>query len=260
MSTWKTFYLSLAVFGWCWHSYAQEVAITGVYQGKSLFIQNPLSQATQFCIREISLNGRPLTLNLKISAIEIDFAGTDLYTPVSIKIAHDSLCLPKIVNPQAIFWHSSFRFTAVSVSAEELKWSTRGEREQAVYVVEKLNGDTWLELAVMESKSQFAASEYIYLPEHSEGSNKYRIRYTPPSGNYLYSDEVEVVFYKEPITFSPKVVTNILTLSRSSPFEILDTNDNVILTGNSKEIPLRLLKPGTYYIVLDGNREAFVKK
>lgn len=239
----------------------QEIAITGVFQGKPLFIQNPLSEGTDvFCIREIYLNGRPLVLNIKRSALEIDFRGLDLYTPVSIRIVHDSVCSPKIVNQQAILWHSSFRFNSILFSEEEIKWVTRGERKQAFYIVEKLNGEEWTDLAQLPSDGQFASSEYSYFPELSEGSNKFRVRYEASSNNYLYSDEVEVVFYKEPITFTPKVVSDKMTLSRASPFEILNEKEEVILTGNAKEIPLRLLKPGNYYIILDGYKESFVKK
>lgn len=259
-AAWRTVSLLLLLLVTPMVAIGQELSITGVYQGKPLFIQNPLVSTNQFCITDIYLNGRSLNLNLKISAIEIDFKNIDLYTPVSVRITHDSLCLPKIVNQQAVFWHSSFRFNSVVVSDEELKWSTRGERERAIYTIEKLNGEEWLDVSVVESKADFAASEYIYYPEHSEGANKYRIKYEPPSGNYLYSDEVEVVFYKEPITFSPKVVSDKITLSKAAPFEILDANENVILAGSSKEIPLRLLKPGSYFIVLDGNKESFVKK
>ncbi len=259
-AAWKTISLQLLALLAPAVSVCQEISITGVYQGKSLFIQNPLVSPNQYCIKEIYLNGLPLNLNFRISAIEIDFKSIDLYTPVAVRVAHDSLCQPKIVNPQAVLWHSSFRFTSIIVTDEELKWATRGERDRATYTIEKLNGEEWLDVSVVESKADFAASEYIYYPEHSEGANKYRIKYEPPSGSYLYSDEVEVVFYKEPITFSPKVVSDKITLSKAAPFEILDANENVILTGSSKEIPLRLLKPGSYFIVLDGNKEPFVKK
>lgn len=256
---WK--YLCICLYLVSFWAKAQEVAITGVFQGKPLFVQNPLSEGIDvFCVRGIYLNGRELAINLKRSALEIDFNGLDLYTPVSIRIMHDTICAPKIVNPQAIFWHSSFRFNSITFSEEEIRWTTRGERERALYIVEKLNGEEWMELTQLPSEGQFAASEYSYFPELSEGSNKFRVRYEASASNYLYSDEVEVVFYKEPITFSPKVVSDKMTLSRASPFEILNEREEVILTGNAKEIPLRLLKPGNYYIILDGYKESFVKK
>ncbi len=239
----------------------QELAITGVFQGKPLFVQNPLAEnSNQFCIREILINGRPQQLNLRLSAIEVNFKGVDMYTPVAVRVLHDSICTPRIVNPEAIFWHSSFRFDSVQFAGEELKWATRGERESAFYLLEKLNVDEWIQVQELVSQGKFASSKYSVFPELSEGSNKFRIKYEAGPGNYLYSDEVEIVFYKEPITFSPKVVTDRMTLSRAVAFEILNEKEEVILTGNAKEIPLRLLKPGTYYIVLEGYKEVFVKK
>jgi hypothetical protein len=242
-------------------SWGQEVAITGVYQGKPLFIQNPLAEGVdKFCVKEVFLNGRALNLNLKLSALEVDFKGIDLYTPVSIRVLHDTICSPRIVNPQAIFWHSSFRFNSITFIEEEIKWITRGEREKASYIIERLSGEDWLEVEEIPSQGQFASSEYSYFPELTEGTNKFRVKYLAGANNYLYSDEVEFVYYKVPITFTPKVVSDKMTLSRATAFEILNEREEVILTGNAKEIPLRLLKPGNYYIVLDGFKESFVKK
>ncbi len=259
---WKCLCFFLGVYSFSFLAKGQELAFTGVYQGKVLYIQNPLADGVDdFCVKEVHLNGRVLNLNLKLSALEIDFKGLDLYTPVAIRILHDTICTPKIVNPQAIFWHSSFRFNFIQIVEEELKWETRGERASANYVIEKLNGeDDWFELDEMPSQGKFASSEYSYSPEFTEGSNKFRVKYLASSSSYLYSDEVELVFYKTPITFSPKVVSDKITLSQTAPFEILNEREEVILTGNAKEIPLRLLKPGTYYIILDGYKESFVKK
>lgn len=260
-NTWKLFFSALCLQFLPYFVSGQEVAITGVFQGKSLFVQNPLAEGTQqFCVRQVLVNGRPVALNLRLSALEIDFTGIDLYTPVAVRILHDTICSPRIVNPQAIFWHSSFRFDSIRFVGEELKWATRGERERAAYIVEKLNGDEWLEIESIPSNGQFAFSAYSYFPEFSEGSNKFRVKYDGGPRNYLYSDEAEIVFYKEPITFTPKVVTDRMTLSRATAFEILNEREEVILTGNAKEIPLRLLKPGNYYIILDGFKESFVKK
>ncbi|CAD5281292.1 conserved hypothetical protein [Imperialibacter sp. EC-SDR9] len=260
-TTWKCLWIFFGLIFLSFFARGQEIAITGVYQGKSLFIQNPLSEGVEkFCVREVLLNGRTLNLNLKLSALEIDFKGLDLYTPVSIRVLHDTICSPKIVNPQAIFWHSSFRFNSIVFIEEEIKWNTRGERERASYIIERLGGEDWIEINEIPSQGQFASSDYSYFPELTEGSNKFRVKYRASANNYLYSDEVEFVYYKVPITFTPKVVSDKMTLSRATAFEILNEKEEVILTGNAKEIPLRLLKPGNYYIILDGFKESFVKK
>ena len=239
----------------------QELSMTGVYKGESLYIKNPyLADKGQFCVNAVYVNGTKTTANLQLTAINIPFRGVQIFSPVKVLIHHDTLCQPRIVNPDAINYHSSFKFDSVTVNDTTVHWYTKGDAVGGKYVVEQMHNGLWNELKELPAKGKFHGARYVYFPEHYEGGNKYRIRYHLPDGRYQYSYEEEHIFYPQPVTFSPRSVTDAITLSRACSYEILDSNGDVILQGTGKVIPLRRLQPGDYGIVLEGQAESFIKK
>ncbi len=231
-----------------------EIEIIGVYQGKTLFIQNPYRPTEKrFCIRSVFVNNRRLDLNYDLSAIKIDFENNDMFTPVTIRVvSSDSICSPIIINPDAILFHTSYKFTHVSLSDTALVWETEGEREAGTYFVEKLQNGIWLEMDRISAKGLFELAEYRYIPRLEEGGNKYRVKYEFGNDKYLYSSEVDFDYYPEPVTFSPKTTSRKLTFSRPAFYEIYDGNSKLVLSGQGLEVDVTRLWPGDYVIYFDG--------
>lgn len=239
----------------------QETAITGVNKGHSLYIQNTYQKETnEFCINEIIINDRALDANLKLSAIKLNFKSVDLFAPVSVKVMHKESCKPRFINPESILYHSSFKFDSLFLNDSILTWTTKGDRREGKFIIEQLKADFWESVEKIRSKGIFEGTQYVFFPLHHDGGNKYRIKYELPNGRFLYSKEMEFVYYPEPVTFSPRVVQDRITLSRNAEYEIMNSIGDVILRGQAKEIPLRLLKPGDYVILIEGLSDSFVKK
>lgn len=240
--------------------YYVDLKMTGVFQGTSLYVQNPYySGVGEFCVREVRVNKQKVDLNYQLSALRIDFDGISMNSPVYIDVNHMVQCAPRIVNPLAIYYHSNFKYTKLLLNDTTLYWETKGDDSEGKYHVEQLNGDYWSEVGVINSKGIFEGTSYSFAPFHMTGSNKFRIKYQLPSGRYLYSDELEYVYYKEPITFN--IASNRMIFSVATEYEILDAKGNTVIQGEGKEIPLRLMKPGEYVIFFDGGRsESFIKK
>ncbi|MFY0627275.1 MAG: hypothetical protein JXR07_13325 [Reichenbachiella sp.] len=239
----------------------QEINLTGVFIGKGLYIQNPYNaDSGQFCIQEIKINDKDAKANLRLTAINIPFTGFDLYTPVSVSIIHGDSCKPRIVNPDAILYHSAFKFDSLVINDSIMHWYTKGDKAGAKYFIEKLDVDRWDVVKELRSKGRFQGAQYVYFPEHDDGGNKYRIKYKLPNGRYLYSMELEHYHYPEGVSFSPRVVKDVINLSRIARYEIMNIDGEVILQGESKKIPLRLLAPGNYSIIIEGDEDTFIKK
>ncbi len=240
--------------------YYVDLKMTGVYQGQSLYVQNPYYSAIgEFCVREVRVNKKKVGLNYKLSALRLDFEGVSKNSPVYIDVNHIAHCAPKIVNPLAISYHSNFKYTKLLLNDTVLYWEAKGDRPEGRYKIEQLNGDYWSELEEYESKGVFEGTSYEYTPYHVIGSNKYRIKYELLNGRYLYSDELEFVYYKEPVTFN--IASNRLIFSQVTDYEIENEKGNVILSGEGREIPLRTVRPGQYIIYFDGGRsDSFIKK
>lgn len=239
----------------------QEIQVTGVYQGKSIFIQNPLFiDRSESCVTRITVNNVPLRLDYKSSALEVSFSEKELYVPVTVVVKHQPDCTPKILNEDAIRFHSAFSFTDLQLSDTALYWKTKGERMNSKYTVEKLFFDGWEYDQEVESKGRFEGDEYSVFPELKEGVNKFRIKYEVPSADrYLYSEELEHVYYPEPIKIFPLTVTRNLNLNRVADYEISTPEGYTILTGRGKVIELERLRRGEYFITVENVIEKFTK-
>lgn len=238
----------------------QELLLSGVFKGESIYIQNPyLVESNEFCIQSILINGKQKSLNLNLTAVRLNFNSIDKYSPVTVKIIHADSCQPKIVNPEAILYHSNFKFDSLVLNDSIMHWYTKGDRRDGAYKIEQLKNLYWNEVKTIRSKGRFDGAQYVFFPEHKDGGNKYRIKYELPNNRYLYSAELEHYHYPDGVSFSPRVVTDKMNLSKEARYEILK-NGKVILSGVSKVIPLRRLSPGDYSIVLNGEEHSFVKK
>lgn len=234
-----------------------ETNLAGVYQGKTLFIQNPFDKSDRrFCIEKIYINEQELDINYKLSALKIDFNGYDLYTPVKVRLVHkDSICAPTIINPEAILFHTIFRFVDVLLTDSALVWSTKGESGRGEFEIEKLRNGVWVDQEVREALGRYEGAEYRFFPNLEEGANKYRIRYNFPPGrrvNYLYSREVDFDFYPEPVEFNPKSAKTRVYLSRYTHYEIYNAGRELVLEGQGKEIDVTVLRQGQYVIYFNG--------
>ena len=243
-----------------------ETNLAGVFQGKTLFIQNPFDKSDrQFCVERIYINEQELDINYNLSALKIDFKGYDYYTPVKIRLVHkDTLCTPTIINPEAILFHTIFRFVDVTLTDSALVWSTKGESGIGEFEIEKLMNGVWVDEEVREALGRYEGAEYTFYPNLDEGANKYRIRYNFPPGRrvkYLYSWEVEYDHYPEPVEFTPKSAKTRIYLSRSTHYEIYNDGQKLVLQGQGKEIDVTVLRQGRYVIYFNGKDPGtFVKE
>ena len=243
-----------------------ETNLAGVFQNKTLFIQNPYNRnLNAFCIKEIQINEKPVQMNYNLSALKIDFEGFDAYTPVKVRILHkDTLCAPIIINPEAVLFHTIFRFSEIALTDSALYWYTKGEREVGEFEIEKLYLGIWVDQEIIQATGKYEGEGYSFYPDLEEGSNKYRIRYNFPSGSridHLYSTEVEFEFYPERVEFKPKSAKTKLYLSRSTHYEIYDQGNSLVLEGQGNEIDVRVLRRGNYVIYFNGKDPgSFVKE
>ena len=187
-----------------------------------------------------------------MSALKIDFKGYDLYTPVKIRIIHtDTLCSPVIINPEAVLFHTIFRFLPIQLTDSALVWATKGERGKGSFEIQRLRNGIWERQEDMTAKGTYEGARYLHYPNLEEGANKYRVRYNFPRGSriaYLYSPEVELEYYPEKIEFSPKSVKTHLYFSRVSHYEIYDRGNKLVQEGQGREVDVSELRKGRYVI------------
>ena len=251
-----TFFVSFNAF-----TQDAEYTMTGEYQGKNIYVQNPLSKdKINFCATEVYLNERLINTSPKTSAFEIDLSKLVVGDPVFIKKMHKKGCIPKIINPQVIRSKSKFQFLLVNADALSINWSTVGELPYGKFYLEQYKNKSWVNIATISGKGSFDSNQYNQKPEHHTGDNKYRLKYVQNDGKIFFSLVFDYFNDVEPISFFPTLVIDKITLSRPSDYAVVDAYGNQITKGKGKEIELNNLKAGLYFLYIDNREEKFVKK
>jgi hypothetical protein len=242
-------------------SNASILTLTGVYQGKNLYIQNPFAgNQKDFCANEVFINDIKVLTNIESSAFEIDLSHLKVHEPVTIKITHKDDCKPKILNPQVIRATSTFTFSSFHVDAEHIIWSTKGEKAGGKLVVEHFQYNSWAPVKEIAAKGGVIINNYDVKASHNSDLNKYRIKFTEPDGQVFYSQIVEFKSTLERVTFYPTRVTDKITLSRDADYQVLDAVGTEIKRGKGKEVDLSGKPSGVYYLNVDNQTNKVFKK
>lgn len=240
---------------------AGEIVLSGVFQGKNLFVQNPLSPDNQtYCVEEVYVNEVRKMSGIRHSAFEIDLSHLEVQDAVTIRIISKDGCIPKIINPQVLRPSNSFGFGNIAINTKSLDWSTTGESPKYIYYAEHFVNGSWLAIKKFGARNT-GAGIYSLPVTHHLGENKYRVKAQNNETHHILYSRI-VIFHskEEPVTFYPKNVTGKITLSRAVSYEILDSKGKVLKKGRGTEINLTGLKTGVYYLNFGNRTEKFFKK
>ncbi|MEP2772294.1 MAG: hypothetical protein ABJH05_09100 [Fulvivirga sp.] len=241
---------------------AAELVLSGAYQGKDIYVQNPFDiQTKKFCTTGVYVNDRKIYDNPNISAYKIDLSYLEINDLVVIRIEHSEGCRPRIVNPHVLKkTDAGFSILTSEADHNSINWATEGEVESGFYVVEqKTEEQDWTIIDSVAAKGALGRNLYTVPAPHQNGENAYRVKYAGISGEVKYS--VEMYFtMAERITFYPAIATTTLTLSDSASYIITDFLGKEVKRGEGVEIAIQDLKPGEYYLSIQNRKERFVKK
>jgi hypothetical protein len=243
-------------------SWANEMILTGSYQGKDLFVQNPYNAITKnFCTEKVFVNDQLLLENPKISAYKVDMSYLKVDDLVVIRIIYSEGCQPSIVNPQVLKSRQDFQFLTVQTDHNSITWSAKGETPQGVYFLEqKWENKKWKVIDTIAVKAGMERNTYAIPPAHQKGENTYRIKYLSDKLSSIYSLEMQFTATDNYITFYPYIATIQLKLSDSTAYEITDFFGKMVKKGEGTEISVLDLKPGKYYLNIQNRKERFIKK
>jgi len=240
---------------------SQEFTVTGEYQGKNIYMQNPLSaDMINFCTQQVYLNDQLTIEHPKTSAFEINLGDLQVGDPVVIRVLYADGCIPKVINPQVIRLKSKFRFLSVNANRNEISWTTSSEYDVGEYTIERYSNKEWFIDNTIVGKGKFDTNQYSAIPNYHAGENKLRIKYKTVNDKIFYSRVFNFFSDKEPVSFYPTRVADRIMLSRATSFEVMDADGNRIVRGTSNQINCKGLKSGLYYLNIDNRTEKFYKK
>lgn len=242
---------------------AGVITIEGYYQGKNLFVQNPFND-NEFCVVSVFVNNSKVISYPKVSAFEVDLSSLAINTPITIKILHRNNCKPKVLNKQVVMSKSRFAFTSMNVDKDAVNWSSKGEKLGGVFFLQRLSiNNSWDTVEEIECKGNLSASYYSWDAQHVAGVNQYRIKFVEEDGLIFYTKTVEIKNIREPITFYPRRVSDIITFVSKSPvvYAIYDKNGKKVKYGKGVTVNCESLPVDDHYtIVYDNQKKTFYKK
>ena len=185
-------FIAFCLFLWTSGVFAGEIVLSGVYQGKDPFVYNPYLPASNAnCTMKVFVNDRLVLSNPQASAYKIDLSYLSLKDLVVIRILYHDGCTPRVVNPHVLRPISGFQFLFARADMQSINWLVNGELRGAIFYLEQYIDGAWKVKETVTGKGGPGNTEYNLAPSHHKGVNRYRVKYTPASGESVYSLEFD---------------------------------------------------------------------
>lgn len=263
----STLFIVLFLLCFSKHSFA-ALSIGGTYQGKNLYIQNPIDdEGFGYCATKVTVNGDIMPGGTGSGAFEIDFGifNIELGEPVFIVIEHHDGCKPKILNPEVLLPRSTFNVSTITVADEKLKWETNNENGKLPFVIEQYRWNKWVAVGEVDGIGTTGTNKYEFKLSPHSGENVYRVVQIDHSGEKRASNQVKFKSTIAPVVKSPAIVKDIIQFTSNEKavetrYEIYDAYGNIVKKGVGNSVNCSNLLKGVYYINFDNINEKFVKK
>jgi hypothetical protein len=264
----KRFIITLIFFLIQHFSYCAALSIEGSYQGKNLYVQNPLADdGFGYCVTKVTINGDVLPGAIGSSAFEINFSYFNLTIgdPLFIVIEHNDGCVPTILNPEVLLPKSTFEIESINVDENgKLNWKTTNEDGKLTFFIEQFKWNKWVVVGEVQGKGTSNLNAYEFNASPHFGLNTLRVCQSDHSGTKRASPEVTFTSKKKKITKSPVKVKDYIYfysegVSVETQYEIFDAYGNLVKQGSASKIDCSNLLSGAYYINFDNVNEKFIK-
>ena len=242
---------------------AQDIIVSGNFYGKNLYILNPNYDGNTFCIDQVFVNGKVITDEINSNSFEIDFIsnGIELNAAVEVTIKHKQNCTPKIINSEVLKQQGSFIFVSAKFDKTgKLIWTIKGNPGEGLFIIEQFKWQKWVDVGDANASEAPANGIFGFIPKPHSGQNVFRIRKTDSKGLQVNSKEVKLFSKVTEVMLTNPKVTNELSFSAETSYEIYDDKGNFIQDGNSQKVDVTNLTKGKYWVNYDNKSENFTKK
>jgi len=245
-----------------------SLSIEGTYQGKNLYVQNPMDdEGFGYCATKVTVNGDIMPGGTNTGAFEIDFSifNIAIGEPVFIVIQHNDGCKPKILNPEVLLPRSTFNVVTIGVTpAGKLTWTTTDEQGKLPYVIEQYRWNKWVTVGEVQGKGTPGKNSYEFQITPHSGENTVRVVQVDHSGTKRTSKEVKFTSTLPAVVKSPAKVKDIINFTADGKavetrYEIYDAYGNIVKKGVGSSVNCENLLRGVYYINFDNVNEKFIK-
>jgi len=242
---------------------AEVIVLTGVYQGKDIYVKNPeTSSGVGFCVFEVLVNGQISSDEVNAPSFAIDLAsyGISVGTPVEIVLRLKENCQVKILNPEAIYPTSTFEIVDIMLQTNgDLMWRTEKETAAIPYTVEQYRWNKWTQIGEVQGKGAPGEHGYSFSSYLHSGTNTFRVSQLDYRGN-RYSKEVTVVSTRPEVQILSNKVSKTIDFSGETDYEMYSEFGVLIKAGRASSVDVAKLFKGRYYVNFDNQAGVAVTK
>lgn len=264
----KAYIFSFISFLFVSSSFGSKLSIEGVYQGKNVYVQNPVSSdGFGYCASKVTVNGDIVPSNIGNGDFEINLSDLNISIgePLFIVIEHEDGCKPLIINPEVLLPRSTFVITKLDVQANgKLAWETTKEQGKLPYYIEQFRWNKWVTVGEVQGIGTVGSHQYEFNVSPHSGKNSVRIVQIDHSGLKRPSKEVKFTSLIPKVSKNPTKVKDIIHFTANykpieTRYEIFDAYGNIVKKGVGNAVNCKNLARGAYYINFDNTNEKFIK-
>ena len=244
--------------------FAEEIVLSGIYQGKNLYVMNPFAaDGNGFCITEITVNGMASSDEINASAFEIDLTKHNLNKgdKVSVVIKHKSGCTPKVINPEVLNAQSTFTVTTIKIDKNnKLAFTTNNESGSLPFIVEQFRWNKWIKVATVDGKGTSGTNNYTVDVNLHNGNNRFRVKQVDYTRRPRYGKELRYRATTAEITYSFTKPYSEVKFSAETMYEVYNSKGALISRGTGTSVDVSSLPLGDYYLNYDTKTETIKKR
>lgn len=245
---------------------ADEMVLNGIYQGKDLYIINPmLDMGEEYCAYEVLINDISFddVINSSAFRITLDQVGLQFGQEYSVVIKHHEDCTPKLVNPEVLKPLSTYEIIDYELGYNDiLKFTTQNESGKLTFYVEEYRWGRWLERGQIAGEGGPENRIYSQKIYPYNGENLFRIYQVDHLYRKFYSDTIVFNIDKEPTkpTTPLKKVKKEITFSGQTYYAVINEFGEELLSGSGTVADVSNLKKGEYFLNFENEYVVFKKK
>ncbi len=259
----RTLILSISLVLCTIASNAEVIVISGIYQGKDLYVKNPLTNSgIGFCIFEVLVNGQITSDEVNSPAFAVDLKVWALKQgdPVEIVLRCKENCEVKVINPEVIYPNSTYEVSSMNITPDGLMtWTTNKETSAISYIIEQFRWNRWVKVGEVMGLGNPSESKYTFQANLHSGLNTFRIYQLDFKGQRT-SQELKVESRTPVVTITSAKISNVLGFSAETDFEIYSEYGALVKTGRASSVDTSKFYKGKYYVSYDSKGGVIVEK
>ena len=248
------------------HYCQSALEIEGRYQGKNLFIRNPIliyrTDASQYCIDSVKVNGILCERSFENYAFELklDSFNLELAEDVKIVFYHKENCKPNVILTE----HGTktpIDFAKMNLDSTGMyTWTATSTLKEWVFDIEQFKWNKWVKLGEVTGAKSLKPVDYQYQAALHSGENKLRVKYVQKDGRPRYSFTSKTVSTVGKVEFARDNKLETVNFSDTTAFEIYDELGTKVTKGVGISVDVSTYDANKYYLHYDKFMSSFTIK